>query len=71
VVPLKRIPYLDGMDVMGIIKDYISGCSRVMKIARRPNKEEFIKILKLTGLGTIIIGLIGLLITVGSMLVGL
>ena len=43
----------------------------MVKIARRPNREEFLKVLKLTGLGMIVIGLIGLLITVGSMLVGL
>ena len=59
------------MDVMEIVNDYISGCTRVMKIAKRPNREEFLKVLKLTGLGMLVIGLIGLLITVGSMLVGL
>ena len=59
------------MDVIGIVNDYVSGCTRVIKIAKRPSKEEFLKVLKLTGLGMIIIGLIGLLITVGSMVVGL
>lgn len=53
------------------VKDYVTGCVRVTKIARRPNKEEFLKVLKLTGLGMIIIGLIGLLVTVGSMMAGL
>lgn len=52
-------------------KDYWTGCGRVVKIARRPNKDEFLKVLKLTGLGMIIIGIIGLVITVGSMVVGL
>jgi protein transport protein SEC61 subunit gamma-like protein len=59
------------MDVMGIIQDYISGCTRVIKIARRPNKEEFLKVLKLTGLGMLVIGTIGLVITIGAVLVGL
>ncbi len=70
------------MDLAGVVKDlvpktietvndYIIGCTRVVKIARRPNKEEFLKVLKLTGLGMIIIGLIGLLVTVGSMMAGL
>ncbi len=54
-----------------VVKDYTNGCVRVIKIARRPNREEFLKVLKLTGLGMIIIGLIGLVITVGSMMVGM
>lgn len=53
------------------IREELDGYMRVIKIAKRPNKEEFTKVLKLTGLGMLVMGLMGLVITVISMLVGL
>lgn len=53
------------------IKSELNGLVRVLKVAKRPTKEEFLKVLKLTGLGMLMIGSIGLIITVGSMLIGL
>lgn len=53
------------------IGEELNGILRVIKIARRPTKEEFLKVIKLTGVGMIIIGLIGLVITVISMVIGL
>jgi len=35
---------------------------RILKIARKPNKQEFMKIAKITGLGAAIVGLSGFLI---------
>lgn len=40
------------------VKEY----KRVIKKTKKPNKEEFIEVVKITGLGMIIIGVIGFLI---------
>jgi len=53
------------------LMDYWNGCIRVMKIAKRPSKEEFTKVLKLTGLGMLAMGALGLGITIITMLIGL
>ena len=37
-------------------------CKRVLKITKKPSKEEFKVIVKVSGLGILIIGLIGFLI---------
>ena len=49
------------------LKDY----SRVLAIAKRPNMEEYKQIVKLTGLGMVLIGMIGLLITLIFTLLGI
>jgi len=37
---------------------------RIIKIARKPTKEEFERTLKITGLGVLLIGLVGFIIQV-------
>ena len=44
-------------------KTFINECIRVLKVTRKPNKLEFQKIVKVSGLGMIMIGLIGFVIT--------
>jgi len=46
------------------IREYI----RVLKVARRPSTKEFLAILKIVAIGTILIGSIGLIITIISTL---
>jgi len=46
-------------DVIGFVKQ----CRRVMSVATRPRQKEFEKIIKTTGLGIILIGLIGVIIS--------
>jgi len=41
------------------IKDFWTESIRVMRITKRPNKEEFLTIVKVSGLGILMIGLIG------------
>ena len=36
--------------------------SRVLKMARKPTKEEYIKIVQITGIGIILVGLLGFVI---------
>jgi len=44
-------------------KSFINECVRVLRITRKPNSLEFKTIVKVSGLGMIIIGLIGFVIT--------
>ena len=45
------------------IKDYIIECRRVLKVTQKPSNMEFKTIVKVSGLGIIIIGMIGFVIT--------
>jgi protein transport protein SEC61 subunit gamma-like protein len=44
-------------------KSFINESIRVLKITRKPNKEEFKTIVKVSGLGMILVGLMGFIIT--------
>jgi len=46
-------------DVIGFIKQSI----RVMNVATRPRQKEFEKIVFITGLGVIIVGLVGVVLS--------
>ena len=43
-------------------KSFIIQCRRVFRVTKKPNKEEFKTIVKVSGLGILIIGLMGFLI---------
>ena len=43
-------------------KNFVRECVRVLKITKKPTKEEFKTISKVSGLGILIIGLLGFLI---------
>jgi protein transport protein SEC61 subunit gamma-like protein len=43
----------------GKIKDFWIQCKRVMRITKKPTKEEFLTIAKVSGIGILIIGFIG------------
>ncbi|MEM4637793.1 MAG: protein translocase SEC61 complex subunit gamma [Candidatus Woesearchaeota archaeon] len=44
------------------LKSFVNECIRVLKITKKPTKEEFKTISKISGLGILIIGLIGFII---------
>lgn len=46
------------------LKSFIIQCVRVFKITKKPSKEEFRTIVKVSGIGIIIIGFIGFIIHV-------
>ncbi len=48
--------------LMKKLKRFTKECIRVLKVTKKPTKEEFKTIVKVTGLGIIIIGLLGFLI---------
>ncbi|MBN2880529.1 protein translocase SEC61 complex subunit gamma [Candidatus Woesearchaeota archaeon] len=41
------------------LKEFIKECKRVLRITKKPSKEEFGVIVKVSGVGILIIGLIG------------
>ena len=45
-------------------KRFCKECLRVLKVTKKPNKEEFKTIVKVSGLGIIIIGLVGFIIQI-------
>ena len=50
---------------------FIKDAKRVLKVARKPGKEEYIDLAKIAALGVVVIGGIGYLIVVFGYLIGL
>ena len=44
------------------IKDFIRECKRVLIVTKKPGRDEFKTIVKVSGLGIMIIGVVGFLI---------
>lgn len=44
------------------LKSFVLECRRVLRVTKKPGKEEFKAIVKVSGIGMIIIGLIGFFI---------
>lgn len=51
------------MNVLEWVKNFIQRSIRVLRVSYRPTSEEFNMTAKITGLGMILIGVIGYLIT--------
>lgn len=55
---------------MNINKESIYGflkqCERVLRISKKPDNEEYLTVAKVTGVGIIIIGLIGFILSIVS-----
>ncbi|MFT4249844.1 MAG: protein translocase SEC61 complex subunit gamma [Candidatus Woesearchaeota archaeon] len=52
------------------LQRFLSNCNRVLKITKKPNKQEFLDLVKITGLGLIVIGLLGFAVQVVTNLIG-
>jgi protein transport protein SEC61 subunit gamma and related proteins len=46
------------------LQRFIGQCARVLKITKRPNKDEYRMLVKVSGLGIAVIGLMGFLLHV-------
>lgn len=55
--------------LMGKLKNFIRECVRVLKVTKKPTSEEFKTISKISGLGILVIGLIGFLVHVVDVLI--
>lgn len=52
------------------MRRFLSNCKRVLRIARKPDKNEYLQVAKITGLGIAIIGFIGFLILLVGVFLG-
>ncbi len=52
-------------------KTFLKECKRVLKITKKPSKEEFQTIVKICAIGMVIIGILGFIITIGATLIGI
>jgi protein transport protein SEC61 subunit gamma-like protein len=59
------------MDIKETTNDFIKQSKRVLKVARKPDREEYFNFSKVTAIGIAIIGVIGFIIVLLGQLVGL
>jgi len=52
-------------------KSFIRECIRVLQITKKPSKGDYKTIVKITGLGILIIGAMGFIISIGGSLLGI
>jgi protein transport protein SEC61 subunit gamma-like protein len=52
------------MKILSSIQSFVLQCSRVWRIMRKPSKEEFRSISKVSAIGLLVIGLIGFLVAI-------
>jgi len=50
--------------------DFIKLCQRVLHVSKKPGRDEFLNVAKITGIGVIIIGAIGFIISIIAQLLG-
>lgn len=51
------------LSIIGKLKRFSKECWRVLRITKKPDKQEFKTIVKVSALGMLVIGLIGFIIT--------
>ncbi|HTX61654.1 MAG TPA: protein translocase SEC61 complex subunit gamma [Methanobacterium sp.] len=52
------------------ISRFIKMNQRVLRVAKRPDRDEYINVAKITGLGIIVIGVIGFIISLLAQVLG-
>lgn len=59
------------MNVQERIDKTIKDCKRVLKVSRKPDKEEYLEFSKIVAIGIAIIGVVGFVIVLIGELIGL
>ncbi len=49
---------------------FIKQCQRVLHVSKKPDRTEYSNVAKITGIGIIIIGVIGFIMTIPARLIG-
>jgi len=44
------------------MREFIQNCKRLFQVARKPDRDEYFQVAKITGLGIILIGMLGFII---------
>jgi len=53
---------------MNTISQFLRQCRRVLYVSKRPDGDEYVNVAKVTGIGIIIIGVIGFIISLVAQL---
>ena len=59
------------MNVQENIDKFIKDSKRVLKVSRKPDKQEYFELAKISALGVLVIGAIGFVIVLLGSLIGL
>lgn len=59
------------MNVKASTNDFLKQCKRVLRVARKPDREEYLQFSKVTAIGIAIIGVVGFIFVLVATLVGL
>ncbi len=51
------------------IRGFLKQCERVLRVSKKPDFEEYRTVSQVTGIGIIIIGIIGFIITIGTQVI--
>jgi protein transport protein SEC61 subunit gamma-like protein len=54
-----------------MLREFFHECKRVWRVARKPDKSEYLTIAKVTGLGILLVGFVGFIIMIVAHLLGL
>jgi len=52
------------MKVLESLKSFVDKCKRVWMVLKKPTREEFLKVAKVSAVGILIIGALGFLISI-------
>ncbi len=52
------------MKIFTSLKTFIEKCKRVWMVLKKPSREDFLKVAKVSAVGILIIGLLGFLISI-------
>ena len=55
---------------MNNISQFLRQCRRVLYVSRRPDGDEYVNVAKITGIGIIIVGVIGFIVSLIAQLLG-
>ena len=59
------------MNVQEDIDKFIKDSKRVLKVSRKPDKQEYFELAKISALGVLVVGVIGFVIVLLGSLIGL
>ncbi|OQD59697.1 protein translocase, subunit SecE [Methanobrevibacter arboriphilus JCM 13429 = DSM 1125] len=59
------------MSFQGSVNRFFKECKRVLKVSKKPSKEEYVNFSKVTAIGILIIGVIGFIIVLIFQLIGI
>ena len=59
------------MNIKETTNDFLKQSKRVLRVAKKPDREEFLNFSKVTAIGIAIIGVIGFIIVLLGQLIGL